>query len=108
MNGCLGRSQHRFLVSQCLSVHGFCVFILALAGKDQSKVIDAGECVWMLGCKARVFKNQASAIGSLMSMTVKSYLSTEHKKFSQKLKVLATIQEVLLSACTDLLRTTKR
>ena len=34
---------------------------------------------------------QASAIGSLMSMTVKSYLTTEHKQFSQKLKVLAAM-----------------
>lgn len=34
---------------------------------------------------------QASAIGSLMSMTLKSYLSTEHKQFSQKLEVLATM-----------------
>ena len=40
--------KHLLFITQDLSVHGFSLFILALAVKDPSKVIDDAECVWML------------------------------------------------------------
>lgn len=56
------RPQRCFLVSQCLSAHGFSLFILSLSEKNQSKVIGTGKCLWMLWPQCSFLVSQCSLV----------------------------------------------